>query len=103
MVNRARSCTRRSLYCQQKKYIKTNVNLELQSVTTKDSFGFPSQHGAFSSLNKQYRMLCARTQADDHGHPRAFAFAGLSELSTLEDIHRTNVSWKSKPSPLRGH
>ena len=82
----------------------THVNLEIQLVTAKGSLGIPSRHGDVSVLgntelgnptghrqgatwtskqplrlfdSERYRMLYARTQAGDNGHPRSCACMGI--------------------------
>ena len=51
----------------------------------------------------QYRMLYARTQAGDHGHPRASARVGLSVLSQVENTHtRTSVNLENKSATAKG-
>ena len=47
-------------------------------------------------------MLDARTQAGDHGHPRAFAHAVRSELPTVETMHKNSGSLGNPTSHRKG-
>ena len=80
------------------------VHLEIQQVTAKVSLQFPRQHGDLSILNKQCRMLYARTQAGDNGHPRALAHVSFFALPMIDNIHNMpKLPWKSNGPPLRVH
>ena len=49
--------------------------------------------GLFDS--KPYGMLYARTQAGDHGHPRASARVGPSVDSSVKNIKKTHVNLRN--------
>ena len=66
-----------------------NVTLEIQSATAQGPLGFPRQHGRLFIIGK-HNMLDARLQAGGHGHPRAFAHAGLSALHIIDNIHENS-------------